>query len=175
MADAHLGLGSNLGDRAALLGAALAGLSRLGRLVAVSAVYETAPWGETDQPDFLNLACTLRTELGPRALLARAKDIERRLGRVPSRRWGPRAIDIDLLLYGDARLDDPDLTLPHPRLTERPFALVPLAEIAPGVVVPGLGRSIRDLALARPDRSAVRRVARPPYATPSDGPDTDRS
>ena len=103
------------------------------KLLARSSDYATPPWGVTDQPPFINCAIAVETALPPRALLARALDVERTLGRdrTKERRWGPRTIDIDLLAYGDAVVDEPGLILPHPRLFERAFVLVPLAEIAP--------------------------------------------
>jgi 2-amino-4-hydroxy-6-hydroxymethyldihydropteridine diphosphokinase len=130
----YLGLGSNLGDRAAQLAAAVAALERAG--VAVrrrSPLYETRPVGVVDQPPFLNAVAEAETRLAPPALLAAVKAIERALGRVPGPRWGPRAIDIDILLYGDARVicREPWLEIPHPRLWERQFVLVPLADLRP--------------------------------------------
>ena len=129
-------LGSNLGEREENLRAAL---NRLGELpgtvvVRVSTFRETAPWGVTEQPAFLNAVAELRSTLEPEALLAAAKAIERDLGRTPTYRWGPRLIDIDLLLYGERRMQTETLTLPHPGLLERDFVREPLVEIAPEVV-----------------------------------------
>jgi 2-amino-4-hydroxy-6-hydroxymethyldihydropteridine diphosphokinase len=131
-----VGLGSNLGDRAENLRSALEQIERLpgGRVVAVSAFRETAPWGVTDQPPFLNAAAEIRTALEPEELLRAVKAVEVELGRVPGIRWGPRLIDVDLLLYGDRVVRTEALTLPHPHLLERPFVWEPLAEIAPEVV-----------------------------------------
>ena len=145
MAVAYLGLGSNLGDRGANLRGALERLEELGPL-RVSSFRETEPVGITDQPSFLNAAVELETELSPQDLLARLLAIEGELGRDRSRerRWGPRTIDLDLLLYGDEVLDEPGLTVPHPRLAERLFVLEPLHELAPGLVLPD-GRRIQDL------------------------------
>ncbi len=126
---AYVGVGSNDGDRAANVERAVAALGRAGTIGARSSPYRTAPWGVTDQPWFLNAVVLLRTELNPRALLATLQEIERELGRVRARRWGPRTIDLDLLLYDDDDIDEPDLRVPHPRLRERAFVLVPLAEI----------------------------------------------
>ncbi|MCG0239189.1 MAG: 2-amino-4-hydroxy-6-hydroxymethyldihydropteridine diphosphokinase [Firmicutes bacterium] len=136
---AYLGLGSNLGDRLANLVAGVRLLSGAAdiALVAVSSVYETAPWGLTDQPAFLNAVCAVRTALPPEALLRRCLEVEKALGRVRTVRWGPRTLDIDLLLYGDLTLQEPHLTLPHPRLTERAFVVIPLLEIAPDLTLPG--------------------------------------
>jgi 2-amino-4-hydroxy-6-hydroxymethyldihydropteridine diphosphokinase len=139
---AFVGLGSNLGDREATIRAAL---SRLDGVVAVSALRETDPVGFEDQPRFLNGVAALETELPPRALLDRLLEVERSLGRTrEGPRYGPRTIDLDLLVYGELELVEPGLTLPHPRLHERRFALEPLAELAPDLVVPGRG-PVRDL------------------------------
>lgn len=145
MATVYLGLGSNLGDRLALLRAAVAELGGLGRVEATSSVYETEPWGDPDQPAYLNACCRLETALSPQALHAAAKQIERKLGRQPStRRWGPRPIDIDLLVYDARVVQTPELQIPHPRLNERAFVLVPLAELAAELHVPGLAGSVAD-------------------------------
>jgi 2-amino-4-hydroxy-6-hydroxymethyldihydropteridine diphosphokinase len=126
---AVIGLGANLGDPVAALRDAAGKIAEIGRVVARSSLYRTLAWGVTDQPPFVNAALAIETALGPYELLAALKAIERNLGRVASYRWGPRAIDLDILLYDDLRLDDPELTIPHARLAERAFALVPLAEI----------------------------------------------
>jgi 2-amino-4-hydroxy-6-hydroxymethyldihydropteridine diphosphokinase len=128
---AAIGIGSNLGDSKRNVGRAIRALSEAGRVVAVSKLYASRPWGKTDQPDFCNAAALLDTALPPRELLTALKALERRLGRVPGERWGPRVIDLDILTYGDQRVDEPDLQIPHSRLYERAFALVPLAEIDP--------------------------------------------
>jgi len=131
-----LGLGSNLGDREALLRRALARVASLPgtEVLRVSAIRETEPWGVTDQPAFLNAAAEIRTELEPQSLLTALKQIEREVGRTPTFRWGPREIDVDLLLYGARRVEIERLTLPHPHILEREFVREPLAEIAPEVV-----------------------------------------
>jgi len=126
---AYIGLGANLGDPIATLRAARRALDAHGRVSATSSLYRTPAWGVTDQPPFVNAALSLETALAPLDLLAALKAIETSLGRVATFRWGPRAIDLDILVYGDVRLDDPRLTIPHPRLAERAFVLVPLAEI----------------------------------------------
>jgi 2-amino-4-hydroxy-6-hydroxymethyldihydropteridine diphosphokinase len=131
-----VGLGSNLGDREAAIRRA-AGLIGARRL---STIRETEPWGFEDQPRFLNAAAELETELPPRGLLERLLEVERSLGRTRTGpRYGPRTIDLDLLLYGEERLHEPGLTVPHPHLHERLFVLEPLAELDPELIVPGRG------------------------------------
>jgi len=139
---AFVGLGSNLGEREATIRRALELLDRARgvEVIAVSMLRETEPWGPVEQPPFLNGVAELETGLEPEALLAVLLEVERELGRTRSgERWGPRTIDLDLLLHGDAVLELPGLTLPHPRLHERRFALEPLAELAPEARVPGRG------------------------------------
>jgi 2-amino-4-hydroxy-6-hydroxymethyldihydropteridine diphosphokinase len=126
---AAIGIGSNLGDAAANVERAVACLGACGEVTARSSLYRTKAWGERGQPDFVNAAVLLETELAPRPLLAALKTIERDLGRTPSYRWGPRAIDLDILTFGGCRVSEPELTIPHPRLLDRAFVLVPLAEI----------------------------------------------
>jgi 2-amino-4-hydroxy-6-hydroxymethyldihydropteridine diphosphokinase len=137
---AFVGLGSNLGDREATLRAAVARLAAEPgiEVVAVSSLRETEPVGYADQPPFLNGAVELETELSAKELLARLQTLERELGRIREGvpRFGPRTCDLDLLLYGDAELDLPDLTVPHPRLLERRFALEPLVELRPDLALP---------------------------------------
>lgn len=135
MSTAYLSLGTNEGDRHALLKAAVARLAALGPVTA-SSVYETAPIGVTDQPDFWNIAVRLETDLDPLSLLTATAGIETDLGRVRTVRWGPRTMDIDILLFDDLVLDTPTLTIPHPRLHERLFVLVPLLELWPGAALP---------------------------------------
>jgi 2-amino-4-hydroxy-6-hydroxymethyldihydropteridine diphosphokinase len=142
MTRAYVGLGANLGDRAAALRGALDELAGEPgvEVLAVSAVRETDPVGIVEQPPFLNAAAAVETSLSPRELLDRLLGVEHRLGRTRTGpRFGPREIDLDLLLYGDELVDEPGLTVPHPRLHERLFALEPLAELDPGLVVPGRG------------------------------------
>ncbi len=139
MPTVYLGLGTNLGDRESNLREALRRLAELVRIEAVSSVYESEPVGFRAQPDFWNLVVRVHTELGPRALLVAIQEIERAMGRRPSFRNAPRVIDIDILLYDDVQLDLPELTIPHPRMLERAFVLVPLAELAPDLELPGLG------------------------------------
>lgn len=126
---AAIGLGSNLGDRRRNVTRAIRALWQAGSVVAVSRLYASKPWGKTDQPDFCNAVALIETPLAPRELLSTLKALERRLGRTPGERWGPRVIDLDILTYGDERVDEPDLQIPHARLHERAFVLVPLAEV----------------------------------------------
>jgi 2-amino-4-hydroxy-6-hydroxymethyldihydropteridine diphosphokinase len=156
---AVIGLGSNLGDRARTLESALTALAGLGTLRAVSGLYEFAPVGGPEQGDFLNAAALIETELEPLALLAALQDIERRFGRVRRTRWGPRTLDLDVLWFETAYADEA-LTVPHPRLTERAFALLPLLDVVPAAVDPNTGEaySARLKALGSID---VRRVSWP--------------
>jgi 2-amino-4-hydroxy-6-hydroxymethyldihydropteridine diphosphokinase len=140
----YLALGTNLGDRPANLRAASDAFAPEIRVLAESPVYETEPWGYTDQPPFLNRVVRAETELSPTDLLDRLKEIEATLGRVPSFRNGPRLIDLDILFYDDLILDTPPLVIPHPSLHKRAFVLVPLAAIAPSLVHPVLGLSVEQ-------------------------------
>jgi 2-amino-4-hydroxy-6-hydroxymethyldihydropteridine diphosphokinase len=157
MAEAYIGLGSNLGDRYANLAAAREAIEReAGEITALSAIYDTAPWGPVPQNNYLNQVVRVAAVGRPRDLLEVLLRIERALGRDRANevRYGPRTIDLDILLYEGAAVDEPDLVIPHPRLAERAFALVPLAEIAPQLAISG--RPIREL-LGRIDSSGVRR------------------
>ncbi|MHB9023242.1 MAG: 2-amino-4-hydroxy-6-hydroxymethyldihydropteridine diphosphokinase [Armatimonadota bacterium] len=140
----YLSLGSNLGNREALLREAVARIGMLPgtRVIGESAMLETAPWGKTDQPAFLNMALAIETTFSPEALLDRLRAIEDALGRQRSEHWGPRTLDIDLLVFEDAVRDTPALRLPHPYLTSRQFVLQPLAEIAPDLIVNG--KTVRE-------------------------------
>ena len=155
----YLGLGSNLDDRQRNLERALQALAPSVHLIAASPLYETAPWGYEHQPSFLNQVAQAETSLPPLELLKYLKDIEARLGRQPTIRYGPRLIDLDLLLYDDLLLEAPGLQIPHPRMHERAFVLAPLADLAPDLVHPVLGRTVRDL-LAGLDQSGVVRLNR---------------
>jgi GTP cyclohydrolase-4 len=145
MITAYIGLGSNLGDREQNLAQALKLMSKHLVIEQVSCIYETEPVGYEQQPLFLNAICRISTEVGPKQLLRLAKRIEAKLGRAPSFPNAPRPIDIDILFYGDELFSDKELTIPHPRLAERAFVLVPLAEIAPGLVHPVNGKTISEL------------------------------
>jgi len=137
----YLGLGSNMADRAGMIARAAACLVSRGDIVLrrLSSLYLTSPWGRLDQGDFVNAVAEVETHLDPRELLRRAKGIEQDLGRRPGPRWGPRAIDIDILLYGNEVVREDDLVIPHPYLCKRAFVLVPLAEIAPDLIHPETG------------------------------------
>ena len=145
METAFLLLGSNLGDREANLKIALKRLSTIGKIAQTSAIYSTKAWGKTDQPDYLNQAVALSTFLIPEKLLREILSIELALGRVRQENWGPRLIDIDILLFGNRVVDSKNLKIPHPELTKRRFALVPLAEIAEYHIHPTTGRTVQQL------------------------------
>ncbi len=159
MTEALVALGGNVGDARTTLDRAVALFcdGEAVRLVARSSDYRTPPWGVTQQPAFINLCLAVSTDLSPRDLLARALDVERAFGRDRAReqRWGPRPVDIDLLAYDDVTLDDGELILPHPRLFERAFVLVPLAEIAADRLIGGI--RVRD-AVARLDTAGIERL-----------------
>jgi len=144
---AYLLLGGNLGNREANLKKAIELLNdKIGNVIAISSLYETAAWGKTDQPAFLNQAVSLQTRLTALEVLERALSIEQELGRVRKDKWGERLIDIDLILFGDEIINIPDkLQVPHPHMQDRKFVMEPLAEIAPGVIHPLMGETMLDI------------------------------
>jgi 2-amino-4-hydroxy-6-hydroxymethyldihydropteridine diphosphokinase len=152
-----IALGTNLGDREQNLAAAKSALLPKIHIERESSIYETAPWGYEDQPDFLNQVIEVVTDLRPRPLLRYLKKVEEEMGRLKTFRNGPRLIDLDILFYGQKVIKRPDLKIPHPRLQDRAFVLVPLAELVPDLVHPVLGESIKDL-LAKIDTSTVNRL-----------------
>ncbi|HTX78859.1 MAG TPA: 2-amino-4-hydroxy-6-hydroxymethyldihydropteridine diphosphokinase [Longilinea sp.] len=154
----YLGLGTNLGDRQENLQAAVKALSPKVIVLRGSPVYETDPWGYTQQPTFLNQVLEVETGLEPLKLLAHVKALETRLGRTPTFHYGPRLIDIDILLYNSLILQTPELVIPHPHLTERAFVLIPLADLAPDLKIPGSERTIGELSNTC-DRSSIRPFA----------------
>jgi len=157
MPTVYIALGANIGNREANLRMALRGLTRMARVESVSSLYETQAVGP-EQPPFFNAVCRVDTGLEPESLLRFLKSLEHEIGRRPvGERWGPRPIDLDLLLYEDRIVETTDLTLPHPRLPERAFVLVPLAEIAPDTRHPASGKTIAELAEAV-NASGVRRI-----------------
>lgn len=150
----YLGLGSNMGDRQGNLDRALDLLSQRLRMGKISSIYDTEALGDTDQPRFLNLVCQAHTRLEPAGLLALVKGLEKKLGRV-GKSGTPRPIDIDILLYGEQVTQTPELVIPHPKMTERAFVLVPLAEIAPDLVHPVNGKTMKELSGAIREKQGV--------------------
>ena len=150
----YLGLGSNLGDRQENLDKALNFLSQRLRMGKISSVYDTEPVGNTEQPRFLNLVCQAYTRLAPAGLLSLAKGIESKLGRT-GKSNAPRTIDIDILLYDEQVIETPELVIPHPKMTERAFVLVPLDEIAPGLVHPVSGKTVKELLQSVTEKQGV--------------------
>lgn len=153
----YLGLGANLGDRLENLRSAVRRLSPAVALSAVSPLYETVPIGDTDQPPFFNAVCAGETGLEPENLLDRLKLLEKQAGRIAGPLWGPRPLDLDILLYGEQIVESERLRIPHARLAERAFVLRPLCDLAPELVVPGLDRSVRAL-LSALGEQGVRRI-----------------
>lgn len=158
MTAAHIALGSNLGNRAANLRTALEMLAQTAgiSITAVSAIYETAPVGGPEQDPYLNACAALVTKLTPTRLLLMMLDIEKKMGRVRKVRWGPRIIDLDLLLYEKVMMNTPLLELPHPRMSGRDFVLIPLADIAPDQDIPGLNQTVAVVLAGRPKNEEVK-------------------
>lgn len=154
----YIALGTNLGKRESNLRAAIEALPPKVRVVALSPIYETAPWRVADQPDFLNQVIRAETELSPQDLLDYLKQIEMDMGRKPTYRYGPRLIDLDILFYDDCVMETPGLSIPHPRLHKRAFVLVPLMDLNPQLQHPITGQSVKEL-LEDVDRSGVKKHA----------------
>lgn len=167
MSRVYLALGTNLGDRMLNLAHALTLLPPAVKLLRCSLVYETLPWGYLDQPDFLNMVIEGETTLEPLALLDGLKLLEEKIGRKKSERYGPRLIDLDILFFDDLKIQSERLEIPHPRLAERAFVLVPLADLAPDLMHPATQQTVHDL-LAQVDRSGIAVVTTVDDATPGD-------
>ena len=165
MTNVFLGLGGNMGDRREMMRSAVAGIRRVLDDVAVSSLYESAAWGVTEQPAFLNAVARGRTSLEPVELLDAMQAIEHDLGRVREQHWGPRVIDIDILLYGSEMINEPRLQVPHPYMSQRGFVLRPLADLAAGLTLPD-GSLVGEL-LTTVDQNDVRRIEGPGWADPS--------
>ena len=161
-ANVFLGLGGNLGDRRRMMRSAVAEIREILDDVRVSSLYESAAWGVADQPAFLNAVARGRTGLSPLELLDATQAIENKLGRVREQHWGPRLIDIDILLYGSDLIDEPRLKLPHPYMTQRGFVLRPLADLAAGLTLPD-GSLVGEL-LTTVDQNDLRRIEGPGWA-----------
>lgn len=174
MSRVHIAFGGNLGEVEETLRRALAEVGRIPgtRVRRISSLYRTAPVGVTDQPEFLNGAVEVETSLSPPDLLAALLRIEKKLGRTRDVRWGPRTVDLDVVLWGDRVVDSADLEIPHPRMHERAFVLAPLAELAPGSRHPTLGRTVRELLGALGATDDLRCLGRPAWAAELEGEET---
>ncbi|MCA9925330.1 MAG: 2-amino-4-hydroxy-6-hydroxymethyldihydropteridine diphosphokinase [Anaerolineales bacterium] len=161
-----LGLGTNLGDRVQNLQQAIDALAASMKVTAVSPIYETPPWGVTDQPSFYNICLAVETDKTPKQLLSFIKNLEIELGREPTYRWGPRLIDIDLLFFGSRVIDEDALQVPHPRMQDRAFVLAPLAAIASEFVHPQTGQSVQAM-LAMTDQRGIRPLTDVSLRTPT--------
>lgn len=157
---AYIGVGSNLGDSQGRVRAAFESLAQMprSRLIAKSRLYRTRPFGPVEQGDFINAVAGLLTQLSAQELLTEIRSIETRAGRVRSERWGPRTLDLDLLVFGDQRIDTAELVVPHPGISERGFVLAPLVDIAPTLQIPGVGRA-EDLLRLLPDDGIAEVIA----------------
>jgi 2-amino-4-hydroxy-6-hydroxymethyldihydropteridine diphosphokinase len=160
----YLSLGTNLGDRFGNLSRAVEQLREHLTVTAVSPVYSTEAWGYKDQPSFINACVAAMTSLSPRELLKVVKGIERDMGRTPTRHWGPRLIDIDIIFYNGQVVDEPDLVVPHPHVAERAFVLAPLADIIPNFAHPVTGVTVQDM-LEVIDTAGVERLLELPFPT----------
>jgi 2-amino-4-hydroxy-6-hydroxymethyldihydropteridine diphosphokinase len=156
MIKTYLLLGSNMGNREAFLSKALTEIdAKIGKIIKKSKTYQTEPWGEKEQEDFLNIAVEIETKLKPKKILEKIHEIEKLLDREETYKWGPREIDIDILFYGEEMISEVDLTIPHPFIHERKFTLIPLSEIAPELYHPIMGANILDLLMECEDQSEV--------------------
>jgi 2-amino-4-hydroxy-6-hydroxymethyldihydropteridine diphosphokinase len=156
MIKTYLLLGSNMGNREAFLSKALTEIdTKIGKIIKKSKTYQTEPWGEKEQEDFLNIAVEIETKLKPKKILEKIQEIEKLLDREETYKWGPREIDIDILFYGEEMISEVDLTIPHPFIHERKFTLIPLSEIAPELYHPIMGANILDLLMECEDQSEV--------------------
>lgn len=157
MTKVYLLVGSNLGDREGFISKARISIEdKIGKITNSSKIYETAPWGERDQDDFLNQALQVETKLKPKKVLEKIAEIEKYLEREETYKWGPREIDIDILFYGDELISEIDLTIPHPFIHERKFTLIPLSEIAPDLYHPIMGTTVLELLLECEDELEVK-------------------
>ncbi|MBX2962474.1 MAG: 2-amino-4-hydroxy-6-hydroxymethyldihydropteridine diphosphokinase [Cyclobacteriaceae bacterium] len=159
MAIVHLLLGTNLGNKEENLHTAIGQIGRqTGEIITVSSIYRTAAWGKTDQPDFFNQVMVINTDLSPQELLSFIHEIEQNLGRIRAEKWGSRSMDIDILFWDDLIVNDSELIIPHPGIPQRKFTLVPLLEVSPDLIHPGLQKSIRQLLAECIDPLPVERV-----------------
>jgi 2-amino-4-hydroxy-6-hydroxymethyldihydropteridine diphosphokinase len=158
-ASIYILLGSNLGDRPSNLSFARQEISRsIGEIITASSMYKTAAWGRLEQPDFYNQVIEINSTKSPEELLSGVLEIERKRGRIRKEKWGPRILDVDILLYGDSVIKNTDLTIPHPEIANRRFTLLPLAEIAPGLIHPVTRKSVNQMLTECPDSLAVEKL-----------------